>query len=127
MNFYRQKGMSFWGILGLGLIAAFFLLIIVKLFPLYYMDFRVRTALESLKDLPGANDMSNQEIRGMLERRFSVDDIDKVMEVKDILTFEKRGKKRVARIYYERIEPFAYNVSLLVEFDHDVEVGTFDQ
>ena len=122
----RQKGITVWGILAIAVVAVFFLLIIVKLFPIYMTDMKVRSALNALAAQPDASSMTNLQIVDALYKRFQIEDIDDYIVLKDTLRFERKGKTRIIRITYEDITPLIGNVSVLVEFDHSVEVGTVD-
>ena len=123
----RQKGITVWGILGIAVVAVFFLLIIVKLVPVYMTDMKVKSALNALAQHPDAGSMTNLQIVEALYKRFQIEDIDDYITLKDTLRFEREGKTRIVRITYEDVTPMIGNVSVLVEFDHSVEVGTIEQ
>ena len=122
----RQKGVTMWGMLAIAVIVAFFLLIIVKVVPTYMLDMRVKSALKGLANAPGADTMTNLQILDALYKRFQIENIDERIVLRDTVSFETRGKTRIVRIAYEDVAPLLGNVSLLVEFDHSVEVGRVD-
>ncbi len=119
----RQRGITVWGILAIAVVAVFFLLIIVKLVPIYMTGMKVKSALNGLATQPDAGSMTNRQILEALYKRFQIEDIDEYITLKDTLRFERDGKTRIVRIAYEDVAPLFGNVSLLVEFDHHVEVG----
>lgn len=122
----RQRGITVWGMLAIAFIAGFFLLIIIKVFPPFMADMRVKSALNGLAKQPGAASMTNLEILQALEKRFIIDNLAGRASLRNAISFERRGKARVIRIAYEEVAPLFGNISLLVEFDHKVEVGRVD-
>lgn len=116
-----QKGMTLWSttfVLGVLAIAVF---LILKLFPVYMQDFKVRKALQGIAAQPGAGALSKPEIVEALYKRFMVDDIEHVRPEQH-LTIEQSGRKKVYRLNYEAVVPLFHNVSALIEFQHAQEV-----
>jgi len=122
----RQKGITMWGILAIAVVVVFFLLIIIKIVPIYMTGMKVSSALNGLAAQPGADSMTNLQILEALYKRFQIEDIDEHITLRDTLSFEKKGKSRIVRIAYEDVAPLFGNISILVEFDHSVEVGRVD-
>lgn len=118
MHFRRQqRGMTFWGMLFVFGVLAFFLFIGFKLFPPYMEDFKVKAALDSLARQSDFSSMSRSDMANALSKRFDIDNIDTVRLDKDFVV-ETQGKLKRVRLRYESIVPVAGNLSLLLEFDH---------
>ncbi len=117
-----QKGMTMWGMAAvLGLIV-FFTLLILNLLPPYLENMKVKTALESVSRQPDIGAAPREEIMNMLQRRFDIEDIDRIDLSKD-LKIELKNRNKVIRIAYQVQVPLAYNISALLAFDDSVEVG----
>ena len=119
----RQRGATFLGILTIVSILGLAVYAGIRLAPLYkeYMD--VSTALTqtakemSVTSTPG-------EIRKSLERRWIIEDI-KTIQPKDI-DVVKLGSTMTLRAQYRAEAAFIANVSLVVDFDKSVRVGSPD-
>lgn len=116
-----QRGMTLWGTTFVLGVLAFAVFLILKLFPVYMQDFKVKKALQSVAAQPGAGALSKPEIVEALYKRFMVDDIEHVKPERD-LVIEQSGKRKVYRLNYEAVVPLFYNVSALIEFQHAQEV-----
>jgi hypothetical protein len=117
----RQRGITMWGLLFVFGVIGFVVFIAFKLYPLYYADFRVRAAFDSLARQPDIGSMSKEDIIVALDKRFDIDSVKHVDPRKDLVV-GKRGQMRVLRMKYEAVEPLFYNISFLLEFDHQREV-----
>ncbi|GMR20007.1 MAG: DUF4845 domain-containing protein [Gammaproteobacteria bacterium] len=124
MIIHKQRGMSMWGMFGLAVILGFFIMLGIKLFPVYMDDFTITNALSGLAKQPGSADMTNAEILNAMGRRLEIDTVSG-FNLKESMDFENRGRKRVVRIKYESVTPIFANISVLIEFDHKEEIGTF--
>jgi len=112
-----QRGMTMWGMAFVVGVGVFFLFLLFKLLPVYYEDFKVRTALDGLVREPNAGVWSRAELADSLNRRFAIDSVTTVKPAQH-LQVQFQGRNKVVRISYEVVVPLAYNVSALLEFDH---------
>lgn len=118
---YQQSGMGMWGFMMVIVIAVFFVYLFFKLLPPYMEFFKVRTAVDNVAQQPTAAAMSRQDIMSALDRRFSIEDINRV-DLKKSLKIEKASSGRTQiRITYEVQVPLFYNISALLNFDHAAE------
>lgn len=119
-----QRGMTMWSAAFVIGTLGFFLFLLFKVIPPYLEDMKIKTALESLAKEANGGALSKADMITRLDKRF---DIDMVTAVKPTqLALEKRGKKQVIRMSYENVVPLFYNVSLLLEFNHEHEVRSVD-
>ena len=116
-----QKGMTFWSLLFVLGVLAFFLFIGFKLFPPYLDDFKLKSALDSLVKQPGIGSLSKAAMADSLRKRMDIDNIGYVDPTRD-LSLENRGRMRIIRLRYQPVIPLMFNVSMLLEFDHTREV-----
>lgn len=116
-----QRGMTIIGWLVLLVPVAIIGYAGIRIAPVYLNYFKVVKALEQTasesKDVAVLNPA---EVRRSLERRFDVEYVD-TPEAKDI-DVHREGDHWVAIAKYEQVEPLFANVSLLMEFDKQVEL-----
>jgi len=122
-NRHTQQGITFWGLLVVASLFVIVTMLFFKLLPPYLEYGKVKTALENVKAQPNAGQMEKNDIINALERRFDIDDVDKVDLKKDLFIEKKPGSMTI-RIKYERRVPIAYNVTALLDFEHSVQVNT---
>lgn len=117
----RQSGMTMWSLLFVLGTLAFFLFLLFKLIPPYLGDMKVKSALESLGRQPDAGSMSVPEISEAIRKRLEIDSADD-FDLSKSLTITAKGRTKLIRINYESVTPILYNVSVLLTFDHSIEV-----
>jgi hypothetical protein len=118
----KQNGMTFWSLLVVGAIFAFFVLLFFKLLPPYLEHAKVKTALENISRQPGTSDMEKAQIKAAFDRRFDIEDV-RDIDTNKALTVEKKPSGMTIRIAYEKRVPLAYNVTALIEFEDSVQVN----
>lgn len=124
MNRRHQAGMSMWSMALIALVAGFFVLVGIKMIPVYLNDMKIRGALSSLAKDSQAQDASKPKIRELIRKRLEIDMAEEVVDLRKDLSFEADGRDRIIRIAYESVTPLFLNISILVEFDHAEKVGT---
>jgi hypothetical protein len=124
MRHYHSKssGLTFISLcLVLGLIA-FFTLLILKIGPIYYENYTIRTTMQNLEKESEILTMSKARIKGSLQSRFDVGYIE-IVTANDAVILKRNDYVSVA-LQYEVVEQIVGNLSVLVEFDEGFEVGT---
>ncbi|MCK5192010.1 MAG: DUF4845 domain-containing protein [Methylococcales bacterium] len=117
----HQQGLTFLSIvLILGLIA-FFVLLTLKIAPIYMNHSKVINAMAALEQMVDVQDMSKYEIRTNLDKRFDMNYVDYVE--KEDVTISKQGRYLKVDIEYERVVKIVGNLSVLVEFHDFFELG----
>jgi hypothetical protein len=119
---HKQRGATFLGmviivaILGLGVYAG------IRLVPIYMEYFAVVRALNQTAEALKSGDANPAAIRNSLDRRWAIEDI-KQLAIKDIeINKVPNGVEMYAA--YEARAPFIANVSLVVEFEKSVVIGS---
>jgi hypothetical protein len=116
----RQRGATLVGILIILGIVGFGLYGGIRLTPLYLEYMKVVKALSQTASEAKGDDTSPAALRAALDRRWSIEDIER-LDVKDIeITKVANGFEMHAQ--YRAEAPFIANVSLVVDFDKTVEV-----
>ena len=116
-----QRGLTFLSIvLILGLIV-FFVLLGLKIAPIYMNHSKVVNAMAALENMPDIDVMSKREILVSLNKRFNMNYVEKVGG--DDITITKASNYTKVEIEYEVVEKLVGNLSVLVEFNESVEAG----
>lgn len=117
----RQQGITFITIVFLLGVLAFFVLLTLKIAPIYMNHSKVVNALAALEEMVDVQTMSKYELRRSLDKRFDLNYVEHV-EKSDI-TISKQGAYLKVDIQYERVEQIVGNLSVLVEFHDFFELG----
>ncbi|MCX7095791.1 MAG: DUF4845 domain-containing protein [Methylobacter sp.] len=117
----RQQGLTLISLVFvLGLIG-FFVLLTLKIVPIYLDHGKVQSALAALKEMPDIQTLSEPEIRESLTKRFNINYVYDV--TKDEIKVIKHGDYLKVDIEYETVVKLVANLSLLAEFHDSFEVG----
>lgn len=104
----------------LGLIG-FFVLLTLKIVPIYLDHGKVKSALAALKETPDIQTKSEAEIRDSLTKRFNINYVYDVTQ--DEIKVVKHGEYLKVDIEYETVVKLVANLSVLAEFHDSFEVG----
>lgn len=116
-----QQGLTLISIVFLlGLIGCFVLLTL-KIVPIYLDHGKVKSALEALKATPEFATKSEFEIRDSLNKRFNINYVYDVKQ--DDIKVVKHGNYVKVDIEYETVVKLVGNLSVLAEFHDTIEVG----
>jgi hypothetical protein len=117
----KQQGLTFISLVFvLGLIA-FFVILGLKIGPIYLNHSKVVSTLAELKKSTGIESQSEAEIRDSLSKRFNINYVDDVTQ-KDIIITRHENYLKVV-IAYEVVTNIVGNLSVLVEFNDVMEIG----
>lgn len=111
----NQQGMTFFGVMFVGMIIVFGAILLMKLIPPYLEFWSVQKIINVMaKDsaLPG---MTPQEVRNSFDRRAVIDNVT-VIKGKDLEIDKSRGETTVSTSYSVTV-PVAGNLSALIEFE----------
>jgi hypothetical protein len=115
----HQQGLTFITILLILGILAFFVLLGLKIGPIYINHNRVTNALSAVEELEDIETLSKAKIYSLLEKRFGLNYVEHVE--KEDVKIVKQGNYLKVEIEYERVEPIVANLSVLVEFYESFE------
>lgn len=123
MNFSakKQQGITLITILFIFIIGCFFVLLGLKIIPIYMNHSKVVSALAAVEELPELPQMSKYEIEASLAKRFDFNYVTKVT-TEDITIIKQDQYLKIA-INYERVEKIVANLSVLVVFEEVLEIG----
>jgi Zn-dependent metalloprotease len=120
-SIHRQSGLTAVSIIALLAIGAFFIMLALRLAPIYLENFKVASHLEKLAKDPSSKNMSEDEIITKLFKRFDLDDVENVSE--EDLTIEPSDNGIVISIDYEVRTPTIGNVDIVVVFAESAEIS----
>jgi Tfp pilus assembly protein PilE len=117
----KQQGFTLISLVFILGIIGFFVMLVLKIGPIYLDHNKVKSALAALENTTDIETFSEPEVRSTLDKRFNMNYVSdlKSQEVK----ITKRGSYLKVQAKYEVVEKIAGNLSVLVEFDDVIEVG----
>ena len=117
----RQQGLTFISLVFILGLIVFFVLLGLKIGPIYLDHSKVASVLAEIEETAGIQDKSEAEIRDSLSKRFNINYVSDVTQ--DDITVTKQGSYLKVAIEYEVVRKIAGNLSVLVEFNDVIEVG----
>ncbi len=112
MKIQSQRGLTLFGVLLTGVVAAFVLLVGFRAVPVANEYFAIKRILGVLAD-ESDKGTSLIEVRRGFDRRGQIDDVSSVSGAD--LTIDKSGPRTVIHVEYTRKVPLIANVSLSVD------------
>jgi len=117
----NQRGLTFLSILFILGLLAFFVLLTLKIAPIYMNHSKVVNALSAVESTPDVETLSKRDILVSLNKRFGMNYVENVD--KNDIEIIKQGDYVRVEIVYERVEKIIGNLSVLVQFDESFEAG----
>ena len=117
----RQAGMTAIGWLFTFALLAFFVLVALRLVPVYLEYGKVVTVLESIEQEPGITAKTRPEIKSLIQRRLDINDVRSVRARDDFRVVKERGYL-VIGTEYERREHLLGNIDVVARFQREVRV-----
>lgn len=117
----RQQGLTLISIVFILGLIGFFVLLTLKVVPIYLDHGKVKSALGALKETSNFTELSEAEIRAGLDKRFQINYVYDVK--KEDITVVKHGNYVKVDIEYETVVKLVGNLSVLAEFHDTVEAG----
>ncbi len=117
----RQQGLTFISLVFILGFIAFFVLLGLKIGPIYLNHSKVVSALADIKKTTDIEAQTEGEIRNSLSKRFDINYVDDVTQ--DDITITRHGNYLKVAIEYEVVRKIVGNLSVLVEFNDNIEVG----
>jgi hypothetical protein len=118
----RQKGITLIGFLLMFIFFGFYVLLGLKLAPIYLEYYKVKSSLASLKKEQGMAEKTPRDVLVFLQKRWDVNDINRITADKSVVV-EKRQNTMKIQLDYEVEEPILGNVSALVKFKDSFTIG----
>ena len=125
----KQRGITFLGLCFILAIIGIFVLLGVRLFPLFNEKFRVMTAMNSVANQAGSADYSEDEARKYFQRNVEISGSELFSDPKilrEYVTVEKptkKGEPKLLRVAFETRNEFFDDIVFVLDFDKTVPLG----
>lgn len=125
----KQYGIGFLGWSSILGVLAFFVLIALRIFPLYSEKITVLTAMKSVANRPDIKTMSSKQIRTSLRKNIEISSNserfsnEKLLKKLVKISTDKKTKKKYIRVIYEGRNKFVKDLEFVLVFDHKLELG----
>jgi hypothetical protein len=116
----RQKGISTIGIIAVVGIFGLLIVTFFKVFPMYYGNFKVQSALEALQQDSRVDPKSKRSIWESLQKRLYIDEV-KNIKLEHVTMVRKDGKTTVT-VTYETRDTFMGNLFIGGAFSESVVI-----
>lgn len=116
----RQKGMSMLSTLTVLAVGVFFVLIGIKMVPVYLENLSVGEVLEAVSQDTRSRSMSRSQLRDNIMRRLSINGVRDLPKEK--IKFKRIRKGMNVAVDYEVRRPVMGNVSIVMTFSESVDI-----
>jgi hypothetical protein len=116
----RQQGVTFIGWIVILAIIGFFVLLILRLGPVYMENYSVKKALASLENDPEAYSLSAKQAKSRMDGYFNINYITTVP--KEAVKIKKAGGALKVEIDYEVRVPIVGNIDAVLSFSDKAEI-----
>lgn len=116
----RQRGMSFWSLLYLLFTLGFYVLLGMKILPLYLNQMKIAEVVRNVAQQAKADDgqIDAHAIQLSLEKRWDIEDID-TLDYHDVQV-ATRPRGRVLAYNYDAVVNLFYNINVSIHFQDEV-------
>ena len=118
----KQAGMTAIGWMGVIALIMMFVLLFLKLLPIYMDGYKVGSVLSDLKDEPGVASMTPVMISKTIMKRLDINMVDNV--TRDDIYIDKLKNSMNVEIDYEVRENLVGNVDIVVHFQKAISIPT---
>jgi len=101
-------------------IAGFFVMVGLRIVPVYLEHYSVKQVLASLKQEPFISRKPVAEIRKMLVRRLDINSVQGV--TRDNIEIHRSGGVTKVEVKYEQRRPIAGNLDVIMSFDDSIDL-----
>jgi len=105
---HRQKGMSSFGWIAVAGIFAFLLITFFKVFPMYYGNYKLISALEAVRLDESVDAKSKRDIWISLQKRLYINEV-RVIQ-REHVTMERKDGKTTVTVSYETRDDYVGNL-----------------
>ena len=117
----RQKGMSTAGIIAVVGIFGFLVVGFFTVFPMYYDNFKLQSALEAVQGDTSVDPKSKQAIWGALKKRLYINEVRSITK-NHVKMIRKDGKTTVT-VSYEVRDAFVGNLFIGAKFEESIVIA----
>lgn len=118
----HQSGLTLITWLLIMAIGGFFVLLTLKLVPIYLEYQSVRTVIQSLNHDPLVRKTDANGVRKLITKRLKINSVYDFP--KEYIKIKKTKNRLKVDVTYDRIEPIVANISVMVSFSEKLEIET---
>jgi len=122
LNKSRQKGLTAGGWLLILSLVGFFVLLTLRLFPLYYNHFKIRGVVESFTEESGLYEMTRSRMLSIINKRLNISLAEGFKPEHLVIELKNSGKKEIHIRYEDRRQIFG-KLDVIASFDDYVIVS----
>lgn len=115
---HRQKGLSTIGWIIVVGIFGLFVVTFFKVFPMYYGNFKLKSALQAMQQDISLDTKSKREIWLSLQKRLFVDEVRSI--TREHVTMERKDGKTTVTVTYETRDDYVGNLFIGAKFSESV-------
>ena len=116
----HQTGLTFISWLIVLAIGGFFVLLTMKLVPIYLENQSVKSVVKSLNNDPLVRNTDARGVRKLINKRLKINSVYNFPQ--DNIKIKKSQNRMTVDITYDRIEPIVANISVMVSFSEKLTV-----
>lgn len=116
----KQRGLTGSGFAALIVAIILVVLLLLKLFPVYMENFNVSSSLKSLSGESGITEMKKADIRKLLMKRFSINEVNNVRN--EHITIKKEKGSMTVSVVYEVRKPLVGNIDIVLYFNEQLKI-----
>ena len=111
---HRQKGLSSAGWIGIFGIFALLVISFFKVFPMYYENFKLKSALEALQQDSSIDPKSKRAIWNSLQKRLFIDEVRSIK--REHVQMERKDGRTTVTVTYETRDDYIGNLFIGARF-----------
>ena len=116
----RQGGFSTVALITIIAIAAVFIMTLFKLFPMYYGNIKLQSALEAVQQDSRIDPKSKRAIWTSLQKRLYIDSVEWVQ--REDVTMERKNGQTTVTVNYETRDDFIGNLYIGASFSESIVI-----
>lgn len=120
-NPHRQQGLTLISWLFVMALIGFFVILTLRMFPIYTNHFNIEGSLKSLAEEDNLYNMRKDQILELLERRMHINRVEVFKKEHFTIDLKNNGNK-VFKIAYEDRRPIMANIDVVVSFSDEIIV-----
>lgn len=126
MNKKRQQGLTAGGWLLVLALVGFFVLLVLRLFPIYSNNYKIKGIVESLGNEADLYRMPRKDMLRIIDKRMNINQADGFKQEHLVIKLMQSGKKEI-HITYEDRRPIFGNLDVVAKFDDYIIVNSSGQ
>ncbi len=117
---HRQKGLSSIGWIAIAGIFGLLVITFFKVFPMYYDNFKVKTALEGVQTDSDVDAKSKRAIWDSLSKRLYINEVRNIR--RENVTMERKDGKTTVTVSYEAQDDYIANLFIGARFTESIVI-----